>query len=257
MIINTRESRGFGVGPTINPCTKGLWCWTQLLETTHNGKPLKIILIDSEGIGSLDEDENHDTKIFLLALLLSSFFIYNSIGTIDENALNNLQLIINLSKELQIKSELLEETEPEEIQKYFPSFLWVVRDFSLRLLSQQGDTISSREYLEQSLNEQRGNSDAIDVKNRIRRLIKQVFPDRDCFTMVRPVEQERQLQSLQQMADQELRPEFVEQMHLLRSKIFKRVRPKQLNGKTVTGEMLLELATAYTSAINEGSVPNI
>ena len=63
----------------------------------------------------MDEDENHDTKIFLLALLLSSYFIYNSIGTIDENALNNLQLIINLSEELQIKSEMLEETEPEEV----------------------------------------------------------------------------------------------------------------------------------------------
>ena len=35
------------------------------------------------------------------------------------------------------------------------------------------------------------------------------------------------------------------------------MRPKQLNGKAVTGEMLLELATAYASAINEGSVPNI
>ena len=90
VIINTRDKRGFGVGPTINPCTKGLWCWTELLETTQNGKPMKFVLIDSEGIGSLDEDENHDTKIFLLALLLSSFFIYNSIGTIDENALNNL-----------------------------------------------------------------------------------------------------------------------------------------------------------------------
>lgn len=65
---------------------------------------MKIIVIDSEGIGAFDEDENHDTKIFLLALLLSSFFIYNSMGTIDESALNNLSLIINLSKELQIKS---------------------------------------------------------------------------------------------------------------------------------------------------------
>ena len=46
-------------------------------------------------------------------------------------------------------------------------------------------------------------------------------------------------------------------MQQLRAKIFKKVRPKQLNGKQVTGEMLLELATAYTSAINEGSVPNI
>ena len=89
--------------------------WTQLLETQYQGEPLQVIIIDSEGIGAFDEDENHDTKIFLLAMLLSSFFIYNSMGTIDENALNNLSLIINLSKELQIKSTLLEECEPEEI----------------------------------------------------------------------------------------------------------------------------------------------
>ena len=65
---------------------------------------MSFVLIDSEGIGAFDEDENHDTKIFLLALLLSSYFVYNSMGTIDENALNSLSLIINLSKELQIKS---------------------------------------------------------------------------------------------------------------------------------------------------------
>jgi hypothetical protein len=52
------------------------------------------LLIDSEGIGAFDEDENHDTKIFLMALLLCSYFIYNSMGTIDENAINNLSLIV-------------------------------------------------------------------------------------------------------------------------------------------------------------------
>lgn len=55
------------------------------------------MLIDSEGIGAFDEDDNHDTKIFLLALLLCSFFIYNSMGTIDENALSNLSLIVSLN----------------------------------------------------------------------------------------------------------------------------------------------------------------
>ena len=59
------------------------------------------------------------------------------------------------------------------------------------------------------------------------------------------------------MPDEELRPEFVQQMHQLRAKIYKKVRPKQLNGKVVTGKMLLELTHAYTQAINEGSVPNI
>ena len=64
----------------------------------NTGEAFKVLIVDSEGIGAFNEDENHDSRIFMLALLLSSYFIYNSIGTIDENALNNLSLIVNLSK---------------------------------------------------------------------------------------------------------------------------------------------------------------
>jgi len=63
-----------------------------------------MIVVDTEGLGAFDEDENHDAKIFLLALLLSSLLIYNSVGTIDENALNSLSLVINLSKKIQLKA---------------------------------------------------------------------------------------------------------------------------------------------------------
>jgi hypothetical protein len=57
------------------------------------------------------------------------------------------------------------------------------------------------------------------------------------------------------MQDSRLRPEFQEQMTGLRGRIFKRVKPKVLNGKFITGEMFLELCYAYTEAINKGSVP--
>lgn len=63
--------------------------------------------MDSEGIGAFNEDQNHDTRIFLLALLLSSYFVYNSMGTIDENALQNLSLIVNLSNQIQVKQTKL------------------------------------------------------------------------------------------------------------------------------------------------------
>ena len=59
------------------------------------------------------------------------------------------------------------------------------------------------------------------------------------------------------MSDSDFRPEFKQQVNLLRNKIYKKTRPKMLNGKALTGEMLLELCTAYTEAINTGSVPNI
>jgi len=89
-------------------------------------------VIDSEGLGALDEDSNHDVRIFSLAILLSSFFVYNSVGSIDENALQNLSLVINLTKHIHIKSGAAsDDVDPEEYSEYFPNFMWVVRDFSL------------------------------------------------------------------------------------------------------------------------------
>jgi len=107
-----------------------------------------VIIVDSEGIGALDEDQNHDTKIFTLAVLSASTFIYNSVGSIDENALQNLSLVVNLSKNIQINAHSEdEEVDPEELSQYFPSFCWVVRDFSLQLINGNGDTITPNEYL--------------------------------------------------------------------------------------------------------------
>jgi cell division protein FtsX len=128
----------------------------------------------------------------LLALLLSSLLVYNSVGSIDENVLNNLSLVVNLSKTLQIKNDSKAE-DPDELAEYFPSFLWILRDFALKLIDQDGNTLTSKQYLESALKEQKGTSDAIENKNRIRRLIKHFFKDRDCSTLVRPVEDERSL----------------------------------------------------------------
>lgn len=55
--------------------------------TTPDGEPINVLIVDTEGLGALDEDSNHDVRIFSLAILLSSYFLYNSVGSIDESAL--------------------------------------------------------------------------------------------------------------------------------------------------------------------------
>ena len=108
--------------------------------------------VDSEGLGALDEDSNHDVRIFSLAILMSSYFLYNSVGSIDENALQNLSLVINLTKHIHIKSHSCnEDLDPEEYAPYFPSFMWVVRDFALQLVDSEGEQLTSKEYLEKAL----------------------------------------------------------------------------------------------------------
>ena len=217
---------------------------------------MALLILDSEGLGAFDEDANHDTRIFMLAVLLSSYFIYNSNGSIDENALNNISLIINLTKNLQIRASD-SELDVEELSNYFPSLLWVLRDFSLQLIDQSGNTITTKEYLENSLQPQKGTSDAVESKNRIRKLLKHFFRDRDCFALVRPSEDERTLQNLQNIDTRALRPEFVKQTAQLKKLIYKRVKAKALNGKVLTGKMLAGIALSYVDAINKGAVPTI
>ena len=256
-IILNLKSHGFGVGPSINPCTKGIWIYNKPIDfRTSEGEDIALLIIDSEGLGAFDEDANHDTKIFMLAVLLSSYFIYNSVGSIDENALNNISLVLNLTKNLQVRSTD-SESDVEELANYFPTFLWVLRDFSLQLIDTSGNTITSKEYLENSLLPQKGVSDAIEAKNRVRKLVKHFFRDRDCFALIRPSEDEKSLQNLQNVDERSLRPEFLRQSAQLNKMIFRKVKPKSLNGKILTGKMLAGIAMAYVEAINKGAIPTI
>ena len=156
MLLN--REKGFSVGPTVNPCTKGLWIWSKpIYGVDHEGKRIPILLIDTEGFGAFDEDTNHDIRIFTLAILLCSYFVYNSLGSIDENAIQSLSFVINLSKHIQLKTNEAK-TQPafkrqnssdadfdhEELANLFPSFMWVLRDFALQLVDENGETITAK-----------------------------------------------------------------------------------------------------------------
>ena len=254
MLLN--RSKGFSVGPTVNPCTKGLWMWGKPIMglDSQGSSKIPILLIDTEGFGAFDEDQNHDIKIFTLAVLLSSFFIYNSMGSIDENAIQSLSFVINLSKNIQLKGKY--ENDPEELSALFPSFLWLVRDFSLQLVDDDGDTITPKEYLEKVLDTSKSTYD-IDDKANIRKLIKSYFKDRDCHTMVRPITDESKLQDLASITTDKLRPDFVEGIIQLRKKIASKIKPKMLQKKALTGDMFISMIKSYIDAINNGAVPNI
>jgi len=67
-LVNDKK---FTVGSTINACTKGIWIYDKMI--TYGGK--KCIIMDCEGLGGVDENKNHDTKLFILSALLSSFLV--------------------------------------------------------------------------------------------------------------------------------------------------------------------------------------
>ena len=74
--------------------------WPELMKyrVNRNSEEYRhALILDMEGSGSTQETASHDNKIFLMALLLSSLLIYNSLGVIDENAIHNLAFITKVS----------------------------------------------------------------------------------------------------------------------------------------------------------------
>jgi hypothetical protein len=60
-----------------------------------------------------------------------------------------------------------------------------------------------------------------------------------------------------QMPLSELRPEFQRQVEALKRKVVTSLQPKQVLGRGLNGEMFVELARSYVTAMNEGGVPVI
>ncbi|CAN1280951.1 Guanylate-binding protein 6 [Linum perenne] len=250
------RSSGFQVASTHRPCTKGLWLRsTPLKRTALDGTEYSLLLLDSEGIDAYDQTGTYSTQIFSLAVLLSSMFIYNQMGGIDEAALDRLSLVTQMTKHIRVRASG-GKTTASEIGQFSPIFVWLLRDFYLDL-EEDNRKITPRDYLELALRPVQGSQRDIGAKNEIRDAIRALFPDRECFTLVRPLNNEKDLQQLDQISLERLRPEFRSGLDALTKFVFEKTRPKQVGATVMTGPILVGVTESYLEALNNGAVPTI
>uniref|UniRef100_A0A8D2HVP3 GB1/RHD3-type G domain-containing protein n=1 Tax=Urocitellus parryii TaxID=9999 RepID=A0A8D2HVP3_UROPR len=146
-LMNHLAGQNYGeCGPGTRTVTKGIWMWC----VPHPSKPNHtLVLLDTEVLGDV---EKNDSWIFFLAVLLSSTFVYNSKGTIDHQALEQLHYVTELTQLIRAKSDPTpdEVEDSSEFVSFFPDFLWTVRDFMMEL-RMDGHPITEDEYLENAL----------------------------------------------------------------------------------------------------------
>ncbi|EEC72987.1 hypothetical protein OsI_06894 [Oryza sativa Indica Group] len=264
------RSSGFQVASTHRPCTKGLWMWSAPIKRTAlDGTEYSLLLLDTEGIDAYDQTRfktrqqfvlnefkgTYSIQIFSLAVLLSSMFIYNQMGGIDEAALDRLSLVTEMTKHIRVRANGGKST-ASELGQFSPIFIWLLRDFYLDLV-ENDRKITPRDYLEIALRPLEGRGKDISSKNEIRESIRALFPDRECFTLVRPLNSENELQRLDQIPIEKLRPEFQAGLDELTRFILERTRPKQVAGTVMTGPVLAGVTQSFLDAINNGAVPTI
>ncbi|XP_028367327.1 guanylate-binding protein 2-like isoform X3 [Phyllostomus discolor] len=248
------KSKGFSLGSTVQSHTKGIWMWC----VPHPEKPNHtLVLLDTEGLGDVEKGDNqNDSWIFALAVLLSSTFVYNSMGTINQMAMDQLHYVTELTERIRAKSspDNGEVEDSADFVSFFPAFVWTLRDFSLEL-EVHGEPITPDEYLELSLRLKKGTDKKTKSFNEPRLCIRKFFPKKKCFIFDRPAPR-KQLAQLEQLQEEDLDFEFREQVAEFCSYIFRYSEAKTLSGGIiVTGPRLENLVLTYVNAISSGDLP--
>ena len=251
---NNNNNNGFEVASSINSCTRGIWLWNTP-RTKIDSPNTKIIFIDSEGTNSVDiSTKTYDSKIFALIVLISSLFIYNSNGNIDEKSIGDLALAAHLGNSIASNSI---KNKDNLISELAPKFIWVLRDFSLEKVDPvTGEEINSNEYLELCLKNKISGKNSYE-NNLIRENIIKYFKERECVTLSRPVDDEEDLKNLKKFKFSELKVNFRKEFLELKKKVYETSKIKKINNKNINGLILADLLVAFINSINSGIVPNI
>ncbi|KAJ8447989.1 hypothetical protein Cgig2_028865 [Carnegiea gigantea] len=134
---------------------------------------LELSLVDSleqtlnycQVVGMNFELGTYSTQIFSLAVLLSSMFIYNQMGGIDEVALDRLSLVTEMTKHIRVRASG-GKTTASELGQFSPMFVWLLRDFYLDL-TEDNRKITPRDYVELALRPGQGGAKDVAAKNEV------------------------------------------------------------------------------------------
>ena len=257
LLLNSDENssktpKGFKVTSQTNTTSPGVWIWNTPI-TKPNTKD-KIIFFDSVGVNSENVyQQEMDSKLLALILIISSLFIYNTTGDINSNSLNELELIVHLSDSLGINERI---NKDKLISELCPKFIWTLRDFDLEKLTIKGNKIFPDFYLEKCLKERFDGKNKDEI-NMIKENLVKYFKQRECVTLPMPVEEEKDLVMLKRMPFNDLQEQFKNEFMNLKDKIFTFSKSKIINGKIINGPMIAYLLNKIVKDINDEKIPNL
>ncbi len=241
-LANSNPGTGFGVGDSVRACTKGLWIYKHFFPGKNGDK---IVIIDTEGIDALDANETHDVRIFTLALLLSSTFLYNSVGAIDETQLQTLSLMTRVTENIRINKN---DDDSRNISSHMPAFYWILRDFSLKIVDKNSNELTDDGYLEEALNTTDKN------KSQVRTTIKNTFKTRTLITIPRPTTDDGNIQNLEDKLFA-MSGRFTDAIEKLKDRLFLEINPMKASNGVVNGPMYAVLCKHYANIVETDAIP--
>lgn len=271
----------FRLGHSMEVCTRGIWLSTIALECEE----FVCLLLDTEGIGAVEGNESSSVmKLLVITSLLSSTLVYNSnevpqhsdleqmryVSIIQYSLLNHtwssvLHIICNfccpslcslfthLSKCVSITTDATHDSKPEQFQRYFPNFVWLLRNVINLPEDEDGNDIPLKTYIQ---------SDDVCSTQQSRRVIETlqaIFPTIDYQYLPPPSADPECTTDLDSHWSQ-LEDKFKEKIQEVEHHLLRNLTPKHSFDQTtlITGIDLALLVRDYTDLINSsGHLPSI
>ncbi|XP_032814274.1 guanylate-binding protein 2-like isoform X1 [Petromyzon marinus] len=248
------SNNGFSLGNTVQSHTKGIWIWPRA-HPLHKDKCL--LLIDTEGLGDVEKaGDNHDTWLFVMAVLLSTTLVWNTTGVLSKDGFDQLHFVANMTEHVRTKIHQREDEVGQDFKRYFPSFVVCVRDFTLKL-EIEGKACDADQYLEHCLGiRKKGMTANCRSFNEQRELLSSFFKKRKCFVFPMPTHPE-DLHKLETISEQQLNPEFLQTAEDFTTHILQTAHIKHVDNAVLTGPLFLKLTEQYVNSQRSGDVPCI
>ena len=234
-LLNLLHSRsmkdGFAMGHYMDPQTAGLW---MMLRPHPRKENHHILFLDTEGLDSPHVAPFYNWSLAALALLISDVFIYQSKGSIDQNAIDQLDVILRVAE--QLRGDWSPSTEAQDGKRKDTGnmFLWLLRDHHLTMRS-----APKEEMLEK-------------LDSSATRTLRRCFEEYDCFPLPAPLSDAADLREMDKKSFEDLSGPFKEEFVVLERRLLERLRTTRiLGGVEVTGKMVATLLRKYSEAVTE------
>lgn len=246
------KSTGFGIGPSVQPKTMGIWMWGKpmVVSSAKAGQRINIIFLDTEGFAANNVTENYDAKVFAVSTLLSSHLLYNSVKIIDQSDIDYLELLARRTQLFALRSQLSKSKWTSDFNQdmlTFPPLTWVVQDF----VQETHNFETPSEWLHRLMGGHSRESDNYTIS------LLEIFERVECHTLFIPAFEKDLLTDLSQARDEDLSSDYRRERDQLIRKLKNSVTPKEKNDNFVTGSDLAQLLRVLVTAANDGSLADV
>ncbi|CAN0299084.1 unnamed protein product [Lampetra fluviatilis] len=241
--------QAFPLGSTVEAHTKGIWVW---LRPHPRDQEKCLLLLDTEGQGDIHSSgSEHDTWLFVLAMLLSSTLLFNTKGTLDKEGMEQLHFILNLADHVRTKEHQKDDRIGSDFHRHFPSLVMCMRDFTLHL-EVGGRPCTADDYMEHCLQmRKKGLAKACREFNEQREMLCGYFKERKCFVFPVPAEAQH-LEHLEELPDDRLNPKFLSVADNLIKYILDSAKVKHVCGTVISTHSKV---ACYASAQRAHALP--